>query len=57
MTQYDTREIIARLVDASEMDEFKAQLRQTLVTGFAHIEGLAGRRSSPTTASSIPRRR
>ena len=42
MTQYDTREIIARLVDASEMDEFKANYAQTLVTGFAHIEGLPG---------------
>ena len=40
MTQYDTREIIARLVDASEMDEFKANYAQTLVTGFAHIEGM-----------------
>ena len=40
MTQYDTREIIGRLVDASEMDEFKANYAQTLVTGFAHIEGL-----------------
>jgi 3-methylcrotonyl-CoA carboxylase beta subunit len=40
MTQYDTREVIARLVDASEMDEFKANYATTLVTGFAHIEGL-----------------
>ena len=40
MTQYDTREIIARLVDASEMDEFKANYATTLVTGFAHIEGV-----------------
>jgi 3-methylcrotonyl-CoA carboxylase beta subunit len=40
MTQYDTREIIARLVDASEMDEFKANYAQTLVTGFGHIEGI-----------------
>jgi 3-methylcrotonyl-CoA carboxylase beta subunit len=40
MTQYDTREIISRLVDGSEMDEFKANYAQTLVTGFAHIEGL-----------------
>src|SRR4029453_12204675 len=40
MTQYDTREIIARLVDASEFDEFKANYAQTLVTGFAHIEGI-----------------
>jgi 3-methylcrotonyl-CoA carboxylase beta subunit len=39
MTQYDAREVIARLVDASEMDEFKANYAQTLVTGFAHIEG------------------
>jgi 3-methylcrotonyl-CoA carboxylase beta subunit len=40
MTQYDTREVIARLVDASEMDEFKANYGTTLVCGFAHIEGL-----------------
>jgi 3-methylcrotonyl-CoA carboxylase beta subunit len=40
MTQYDTREVIARLVDASEMDEFKANYATTLVTGFAYIEGL-----------------
>src|SRR5215472_8478558 len=40
MTQYDSREVIARLVDASEMDEFKADYARTLVTGFAHIEGV-----------------
>jgi 3-methylcrotonyl-CoA carboxylase beta subunit len=40
MTQYDAREIIARLVDASEMSEFKANYARTLVTGFAHIEGI-----------------
>jgi 3-methylcrotonyl-CoA carboxylase beta subunit len=40
MTHYDSREIIARLVDGSEMDEFKANYAQTLVTGFAHIEGI-----------------
>ena len=39
-TQYDAREVIARLVDASEMNEFKANYAQTLVTGFARIEGL-----------------
>lgn len=39
-TQYDTREIIARLVDGSELDEFKRNYGTTLVTGFAHIEGL-----------------
>ncbi len=39
-TQYDSREIIARLVDGSELDEFKATYAQTIVTGFAHIEGL-----------------
>ena len=33
------REIIARLVDASEFDEFKARYGATLVTGFAHIQG------------------
>ena len=40
MTQYDSRELIARLVDGSELDEFKALYATTLVTGFAHIEGL-----------------
>jgi 3-methylcrotonyl-CoA carboxylase beta subunit len=37
---YDVREIIARFVDASEFDEFKARYGTTLVTGFAHIEGM-----------------
>ncbi|MBE0546268.1 MAG: methylcrotonoyl-CoA carboxylase [Rubrivivax sp.] len=37
---FDVREIIARIVDASEFDEFKARYGTTLVTGFAHIEGL-----------------
>ena len=36
---YDVREIIARLVDASEFSEFKALYGTTLVTGFAHIGG------------------
>ncbi|MEL7302457.1 MAG: carboxyl transferase domain-containing protein, partial [Pseudomonadota bacterium] len=40
VTQYDIREVIARLVDASEFDEFKARFATTLVAGFAHIEGL-----------------
>ena len=40
MTQYDTREVIARLVDGSELDEFKTNYAQTIITGFAHIEGL-----------------
>ena len=40
MTQYDAREVIARLVDGSELDEFKALYATTLVTGFAHIDGL-----------------
>jgi hypothetical protein len=34
------REIIARIVDGSEFDEFKARYGATLVTGFAHIEGM-----------------
>ncbi len=38
-TGYDVREIVARLVDASEFDEFKARYGTTLVTGFARIEG------------------
>ena len=37
---YDVREIIARIVDGSEFDEFKARYGTTLVTGFAHIEGM-----------------
>src|SRR5215467_854171 len=38
--QYDVREVIARLVDASELDEFKQLYGTTLVTGFAHIHGM-----------------
>ena len=37
---YDVREIIARIVDGSEFDEFKANYGTTLVTGFAHLHGL-----------------
>jgi 3-methylcrotonyl-CoA carboxylase beta subunit len=36
---YDVHEIIARIVDGSEFDEFKARYGTTLITGFAHIEG------------------
>ncbi|MCZ6831758.1 MAG: methylcrotonoyl-CoA carboxylase, partial [Gammaproteobacteria bacterium] len=36
---YDVREVIARLVDASELDEFKALYGTTLVCGFAHLHG------------------
>ena len=36
---YDIREVIARLVDGSELDEFKQNYGTTLVTGFAHIHG------------------
>lgn len=36
---YDVREIIARIVDASEFDEFKKLYGETLVTGFARIHG------------------
>jgi len=38
--QYDVREVIARLVDGSAFDEFKALYGPTLVTGFAHIHGI-----------------
>jgi acetyl-CoA carboxylase carboxyltransferase component len=37
--QSDARELIARIVDGSRFDEFKALYGETLVTGFAHIEG------------------
>lgn len=38
-TPYDVREVIARLVDGSRFQEFKAEFGATLVTGFAHIYG------------------
>ena len=38
--QYDIREIIGRLVDGSEFDEFKARYGTTLVTGFARLHGM-----------------
>ncbi len=37
---FDVREIIARIVDNSEMHEFKSRYGTTLVCGFAHIEGM-----------------
>ncbi len=37
---FDVREIIARIVDGSEFDEFKARFGTTLVCGFARIEGM-----------------
>ncbi|MCY1315108.1 Methylmalonyl-CoA carboxyltransferase 12S subunit [compost metagenome] len=37
---YDVREIIARIVDGSRFDEFKARYGSTLVTGFAHLYGM-----------------
>jgi 3-methylcrotonyl-CoA carboxylase beta subunit len=36
---YDVREVLARIVDGSELDEFKADYGTTLVTGFARIWG------------------
>jgi len=38
-TAFDVKEIIARLVDGSEFQEFKSDYGKTLVTGFAKIEG------------------
>jgi acetyl-CoA carboxylase carboxyltransferase component len=38
-TLYDVREVIARLVDGSRFREFKARYGETLVCGFAHING------------------
>jgi 3-methylcrotonyl-CoA carboxylase beta subunit len=37
---YDVREVIARIVDGSELDEFKQNYGTTLVTGFAHLAGM-----------------
>jgi 3-methylcrotonyl-CoA carboxylase beta subunit len=39
-TPYDIREAIARIVDGSRLSEFKARFGDTLVTGFAHVEGM-----------------
>ncbi|KAF1688213.1 methylcrotonoyl-CoA carboxylase [Pseudoxanthomonas broegbernensis] len=36
---FDVREVIARLVDGSQLDEFKARYGKTLVAGFAHLHG------------------
>jgi 3-methylcrotonyl-CoA carboxylase beta subunit len=36
---YDVRDVIARLVDASEFHEFKSEYGTTLVTGFARLHG------------------
>ena len=36
---FDIREVIARVVDGSELQEFKARYGKTLVTGFAHLHG------------------
>src|SRR6202453_4613668 len=36
---YDVREVIARIVDGSRLDEFRQRYGATLVTGFAHIYG------------------
>jgi 3-methylcrotonyl-CoA carboxylase beta subunit len=38
--QYDARAIIARLVDGSEFSEFKTLYGETLVTGFASVQGM-----------------
>ncbi|MFZ2052268.1 MAG: carboxyl transferase domain-containing protein [Solirubrobacteraceae bacterium] len=38
-TPYDPRELLARLLDASEMHEFKAAYGTTVVCGFGHIHG------------------
>ncbi|OYO31456.1 carboxyl transferase domain-containing protein [Janthinobacterium sp. PC23-8] len=38
---FDVREVIARIVDASDFDEFKARYGTTLICGFAHIHGIA----------------
>jgi len=37
---YDVREVIARIVDGSRLDEFKSRYGATLVCGFAHIHGI-----------------
>lgn len=39
--QYDMREVIARIVDASEFEEYRAEFGQTLICGYARIGGWA----------------
>lgn len=39
-TPYDVREVIARVVDGSRFDEFKARFGATLICGFAHVHGM-----------------
>ncbi|MCP4319824.1 MAG: methylcrotonoyl-CoA carboxylase [Hyphomicrobiales bacterium] len=39
-TPYDIREVIARVVDGSRFDEFKARYGTTLICGFAHVHGM-----------------
>ena len=36
---YEVREVLARILDGSELDEFKANYGTTLVTGFGHLHG------------------
>ncbi len=37
---YDVREVLARVLDGSRLDEFKAAYGTTIVTGFAHVRGM-----------------
>jgi len=39
--QYDMREIISRLVDGSDFEEYKEGYGQTILTGYARIDGWA----------------
>ncbi len=39
-TPYDVREVIARIIDGSQFDEFKQLYGDTLVTGFARVHGM-----------------
>ena len=39
-TPYEVREVLARILDGSRLDEFKPRYGTTLVTGFAHIHGI-----------------
>jgi 3-methylcrotonyl-CoA carboxylase beta subunit len=39
-TPFEIREVIARIVDGSRLDEFKARYGTTLVCGFAHVHGM-----------------
>src|ERR1035438_243816 len=50
---YDMREVIARIVDRSEFDEYKADFGRTVLCGYARIGGRADRKSTRLNSSHL----